>query len=267
MLTICCAFNSLTLPNVSPIPLFWVRSRCYAWSWGLLLLSLLGPSPSVPPTFFRRGVGLLFASGALVNITIDDISSLIKYSPPASWRSSSTGCSTCLAPSKELAFAGTWHDGTHLPVEAGDDADDRGSGGKGSGDDDDDDDDDDASSETSGRGGSNDNDDEHRDGSDGHKDYDDLTPRRDYYSERKRGVQGKLGAQWLRRQSERVNRPIFTPRVDADDGPSADKPVTAEFNFTGASCYAFCLYYPIQWFRRIWTQSAEELGQRPMLAD
>ena len=54
------------------------------------------------------------ALAALVNVTIDDTSSLIAYSPPDSWRSSSEACKTCLEPDKRLAYAWTWHDGTHI---------------------------------------------------------------------------------------------------------------------------------------------------------
>ena len=62
------------------------------------------------------------ALAALVNVTIDDTSSLIAYSPPDSWRSSSEACKTCLEPDKRLAYAWTWHDGTHIiPTVDGDD--------------------------------------------------------------------------------------------------------------------------------------------------
>ena len=65
-----------------------------------------------PPGNEQYGFRSAFASAALVNFTIDDTSSLITYSPSNQWRASTTPCSTCLEPDAQLAYAGTWHDGT-----------------------------------------------------------------------------------------------------------------------------------------------------------
>lgn len=128
------------------------RSPSY-FVYSLVILALLGPEPRTYSPYWPRSADY-WATATLVNITIDDTSTLIAYSANNTWRPSTVNCSSCLDPDTRLAYAGTWHDGTHIiPTQDADDLDtedaDKGQGGdhsggksNGSGSEDDDDDDD-----------------------------------------------------------------------------------------------------------------------------
>ena len=169
-----------------------------------------------------------------VNVTVDDTSSLIVYSPASSWHASSVPCSTCLAPSSSIALQGTWHDGTHIIPTV--DADDlpnnavspsptpspsaRGDGDKGKkkGDDDDGKKD----------GDDSDSDDDESDGGNGKRD---LGGRHRWRRRRRR-------PRFLPRQdssSDASSNPFFTPNLDSDDAGFVDTPVSAQLSFTGTS--------------------------------
>lgn len=170
-----------------------------------------------------------------VNVTVDDTSSSIVYSPASSWHASSVPCSTCLAPSSSIAFQGTWHDGTHIiPTVDADDlpnnvvsispsptpsktvgGDGEKGGGKKKGGDDDDDSDDD----------------------------DDNDSRQ---SDKGKGKRDRSGRHWWRRRprpprslprqdssSNPSSNPFFTPDLDSDDAGFVDTPVSAQLSFTG----------------------------------
>ena len=97
----------LTIPRRRP------RRRAYRPSWIALLLS-----PPILPFLLP----LTLARADTVNITIDDTSSSILYTPASSWHASSLPCSSCLMPDASQAMQGTWHDGTHIiPTVDGDD--------------------------------------------------------------------------------------------------------------------------------------------------
>lgn len=169
----------------------------------------------------------LWAVAAVVNITIDDTSSLILYSTNNTWRPSKVACQTCLAPDPKFAYAGTWHDGTHIIPTLDDDdintADDQASkqGDSGAGRSD---------ADGSGDGGSDNN-----KGNGGGK----WTFRR-----RRRDSKGVRGVEKFRRQDTVISNPFFTPKLDSDDPGFFDRPVTVEFNFTGTSC-SRCTLSPI----------------------
>lgn len=96
------------------------RSPAYAL-FCIVTLTLLGPGPNSQFAHWPRSADY-WATAVLVNVTIDDTSSLIAYSPISSWRSSVTPCATCLLPDKYLAYAETWHEGAHiLPSDDTDD--------------------------------------------------------------------------------------------------------------------------------------------------
>ena len=184
-----------------------------------------------------------------MNVTIDDTSSLIAYSANNTWRPSTVPCTTCLAPSDRLAYAGTWHDGTHIiPTADGDDTQttaenpgqsgkpgqngnggdgDGGKGGGGGGDDD------------GGDGGKGSNDEEDSDeGDDDDKkgDTDDNDDKKGGKGSRqRRGLKGNSGRRFKRQNT--ASNPFFTPSLDSDDSGFVDKPVTVQFNFTGTSCW------------------------------
>lgn len=169
-------------------------------------------------------------------MTIDDTSSLISYSGNSTWRPSSVTCATCLQPGGNLAYAGTWHDGTHIIPTL--DSDDFGSSStsgvstsaastsaappsstsqvaaaKGGDDDDASDDDDDKGDDDDGKSGKG----------------------KGKGSRRRRGLQGTRSGTMLRRQDTAVSNPFFVPNLDSDDPGFVDKSVTVQFNFTGTS--------------------------------
>ncbi|CDO68072.1 hypothetical protein BN946_scf184788.g3 [Trametes cinnabarina] len=147
--------------------------------------------------------------GGALNVTIDDTSSLIVYTPASSWHASSVPCSDCLSPNPQDAYKGTWHDGTHIIPTV--DADDLP-----------------PSRDTN---GGKDSDDSDHIGEDKDKDTDkDADDGR-----RKKRWRSKSGA--FRRQDpsdDTADNPFFTTHFDDDDGGFVDKPVLAQFNFTGA---------------------------------
>ncbi|RPD76899.1 hypothetical protein L226DRAFT_354197 [Lentinus tigrinus ALCF2SS1-7] len=138
-----------------------------------------------------------------VNITVDDTSSSLVYSPASSWHASTVPCSTCLAPNTSIAFKGTWHDGTHIiPTVDSDDVPDSSavrSKGHGKGKDNDDDD--------SGSGSDEDGDESSSSSST-------TTP---------------------------TANPFFIPNFDSDDAGFKDQLVSAQFNFTGSAVYVYAL--------------------------
>ncbi|KAI9061817.1 hypothetical protein FKP32DRAFT_1594015 [Trametes sanguinea] len=151
-----------------------------------------------------------------VNITVDDSSSLIVYTPASSWHASSVPCFTCLSPDPEDAYQGTWHDGTHIiPTVDADDLPPSRETNTDSGKDADDGDDNDKDKDKG-----KDADDEHR-------------------KKRRRTRSGGL-----RRQdpsNDSTNNPFFTSNFDSDDAGFVDKPVLAAFNFTGSAIFVYAL--------------------------
>ncbi|RPD60915.1 hypothetical protein L227DRAFT_86978 [Lentinus tigrinus ALCF2SS1-6] len=162
-------------------------------TWMLLLIS-----PPILPFLLPFTVTLADP----VNITVDDTSSSLVYSPASSWHASTVPCSTCLAPNTSIAFKGTWHDGTHIiPTVDSDDVPEGSavrSKGHGKGKDNDDDD--------SGSG----SDDEDGDESSSIT----ATP---------------------------TSNPFFVPNFDSDDPEFKDQLVSAQFNFTGSAVYVYAL--------------------------
>lgn len=159
-----------------------------------------------------------------MNITIDDTSPSIVYSPSSAWHTSSVPCSNCLAPDAQIAFDGTWHDGTHIipTVDADDLPQSMTSTIK-------------TSAPTSAPGVTsvkntegNDDDDDDEDDEKKQKGKGNAKTRRSF-----RPV--------LRRQGTTSNdsndNPFFTPKLDSDDPGFVDQPVTAQFNFTGGSVF------------------------------
>ncbi|TBU52584.1 hypothetical protein BD310DRAFT_831897 [Dichomitus squalens] len=183
-----------------------------------------------------------------VNVTLDDASSSIVYSPASAWHESSVPCSTCLAPSPSIAFQGTWHDGTHIiPTEDTDDSPNNANnvvqptptpsnapGGDGDvgdgkkGDTDDGKDGDDVDAKDKDGGGDSDK-------GKGKKGADDGKRRRRHDS---------AGSHLLRRQNaanDASSNPFFTPNFDSDDAGFVDNPVSAQLNFTGSAIYVYAL--------------------------
>lgn len=193
------------------------RSRLSGPSWISLLLS-----PPILPFLLPS----VLTHAELVNITIDDTSTSIVYTPSSSWHASSVPCSTCLAPPSSIAFKGTWHHGTHIipTVDADDLPTDTsalepgnlrpGEDGSHS------DEEDESGSESDG---------ESEDGHGGSK-------------TRQRSVSVTARVSHRRNQSpnnDPISNPFFTPHLDSDDEGFEDQPVSAQFNFTGTcSMYA-----------------------------
>ncbi|OBZ74772.1 hypothetical protein A0H81_05223 [Grifola frondosa] len=181
-------------------------------------------SPSLFP--FLLPIALTYADA--VNITVDDTSSSIQYSPASSWHASSTPCSTCLAPNASIAFGGTWHDGTHIiPTEDDDDLPSAQRANAGSTNN--------SASQShsstsspsptaSQKGGDDDKDSSN--GKDDDNDDDDKTSAGKKH--RRRGPTATAN-----RLPRQTNNPFFTPNFDSDDAGFHDEPVTAQFNFTG----------------------------------
>jgi hypothetical protein len=182
-----------------------------------LALVLLSPGPSVHIGHWPRSADI-WATAALVNITIDDTSSLIAYSANNTWRSSAVACSTCLAPDIQLAYAGSWHDGTHIIPTT--DADDLG--------------DTDATTHSSTAKQQPDQGDHDKD--DGDNDSDDKKG-----GGHRRGLGADDRAKVSKRQSTDVDNPFFTPKLDDDDPGFVDTQVTLQFSFNGTS-YLEVLY-------------------------
>ncbi|KAI0742537.1 hypothetical protein C8Q80DRAFT_1108267, partial [Daedaleopsis nitida] len=193
-------------------------------SWISLLIS-----PPILP--FLLPFSLIHAGS--VNITVDDESTSIVYTPASSWHSSSVPCSTCLAPSSSIAFQGTWHDGTHIIPTVDDDdvpqATDThviqpstpatsGSSGKNDAGDDDDSDEEDSDEDTTDHDGGGKN--------------------------NRRSITSATRSRSARRQvpsTDTSANPFFTPSFDSDDAGFVDHPVFAQFNFTGSAVYVYAL--------------------------
>ncbi|PIL26135.1 hypothetical protein GSI_11890 [Ganoderma sinense ZZ0214-1] len=169
-----------------------------------------------------------------VNVTIDDTSSSIVYSPASSWHASSVPCSTCLAPISSIALQGTWHDGTHIiPTVDADDLPNNavspsptpstatgGDADKGKkGDDNDKKDGDDDDDDDGGKG--------KRDRSGRHRWR--RRPRRSHLLPRQDS------------SSDASSNPFFTPNFDSDDAGFVDTPVSAQLSFTGSAVYVYAL--------------------------
>lgn len=179
----------------------------------------------------RRAFGAL---AALVNITVDDTSSEILYTPAESWHASTIPCSNCLSPGQDLAFQGTWHDGTHIiPTVDGDDINNQ----EGLG------------SLTSSLvpsaalpSPSNTNEGKHGDGDDDGGDGDEKKgdDRDTDKHQSKRKLQRREAVALRKRwpspsRSDLEENPFLTPNLDSDDAGFVDNPVMAQFNFTGPS--------------------------------
>lgn len=207
-----------------------VSSPSYA-VFCLLALALLSPGPNIHFALWPRSADF-WATAALANISIDDTSSLIIYSSNNTWRPSTVACATCLTPDVRIAYAGTWHDGTHIiptiddddlqttsttgtppppKLQKGKDNDkDSGKGDDGDdGDDKDDKDNDDKGGMGKGKGGGN-------------------SRRSLRFASRQRA---------FRRQNAQVSNPFFTPTLDGDDPGFVDTQVTVQFSFNGTSCF------------------------------
>ncbi|KAI0370969.1 hypothetical protein BV20DRAFT_228891 [Pilatotrama ljubarskyi] len=191
------------------------RSCLASWISPLLFSSIL-PSLLLP---------VLSRAGA-VNITVDDTSSLIVYTPASAWHASTVPCSTCLAPSPSIAYQGTWHDGTHIiPTVDADDLPPTPAPRPDQEDNEDADDRDDGDDEG------------------GHKEKDKGSDGDDSGHARSRHeASGAVGL--LRRQDpsgDPNNNPFFTPHFDGDDAGFVDQPVSAQLNFSGSAIYVYAL--------------------------
>lgn len=190
----------------------------------LLVLALLGPWSSQRNGRSKERV--LFASAAIVNFTLDDTSSLIAYSPITSWRSSSTACDNCLAPDTGLAYAGTWHDGTHIiPTVDGDDepggSDDLSHSSAGS-----------ASSTSSAQASEKTGD---KGGDDDDNGGDDEDKHKGGKGARRRHLARAVPMNHIRRDnSDDEENPFFTEKEDSDDAGFVDQPVSMSIDFVGA---------------------------------
>ncbi|KAI0830058.1 hypothetical protein BC628DRAFT_972680 [Trametes gibbosa] len=73
----------------------------------------------LPPLLLALSILLSLAlrpalsTAGVANVTVDDSSELISYTPSSSWHASTDPCPTCLRPSFDEAFGGTWHEGLH----------------------------------------------------------------------------------------------------------------------------------------------------------
>ncbi|GJE95593.1 hypothetical protein PsYK624_117790 [Phanerochaete sordida] len=205
-----------------------MKSPSYA-IFCLLVATLLGPAPTTRVAYWPRSADY-WAIAQPVNITIDDSSSLIAYSGNNTWRASNVPCTTCLAPNGRMAYAGTWHDGTHvLPTIDNDDLNTTTSGGS-------------QQTATTGGAAGGDNDKGDGDGNGGDEDAekgdDDDKKGGGKGPQRRRGLEG---GRRLRRQDTIVSNPFFTPNLDSDDPGFVDKAVSVEFNFTGSAIYVFAI--------------------------
>ncbi|KAI0350950.1 hypothetical protein OH77DRAFT_1430351 [Trametes cingulata] len=200
-----------------PHPASWVSPQLFSFILPLLLL----------PTLCRA---------AAVNITVDDSSSLIAYSPASAWHASTVPCSTCLAPNTSIAYQGTWHDGTHIiPTIDEDDLPTT------------------TTPQPSPSGSNVVVNDDHKDADDG-PDLDDEEEGEDKgkgkgkdkddggHAKRRSEALGAVGL--MRRQDpsgDPNNNPFFTPHFDSDDAGFVDQPVSAQFNFSGSAIYVYAL--------------------------
>ncbi|KAI0084360.1 hypothetical protein BDY19DRAFT_997838 [Irpex rosettiformis] len=222
----------------------------------LLTLVVLGPWSSQRNTLSKQRV--LFASAALTNFTLDDTSSLITYSPATTWRPSTVACDICLGPDTGLAYAGTWHDGTHIIPTV--DADDLPGGVE------------DHSSSKQGKPSStshafapaqttsNGNSGSGGGGGDGK----DKVKRDDGRDFRRRKVTRTTRhmKEQRRDNSSDGGNPFFREKMDSDDAGFVDTPVSMAFDFIGASRLPGAPPLYSRFYRRSSKrcQSPEELG-------
>lgn len=195
----------------------------------LLTVELWSSPQSLHPSLQKHSQSWFGAYAKIVNVTVDDTSPEIVYTPANSWHTSTIPCSSCLSPSRSLAFQGSWHDGTHIIPTV--------------------DDDDIGNQEVQNLSPSNsvslspipsvtstnaeddDGDDDDRGGGTGshHRGKGKREPRR------------RVGGQSRRGRSSRADleeNPFFTPNLDDDDEGFIDQPVIALFNFTGKSRFS-----------------------------
>ncbi|KAH9856237.1 hypothetical protein C2E23DRAFT_722881, partial [Lenzites betulinus] len=85
-------------------------------------ISRLSPLSLVLPISLSLILRPALSNAGVANVTVDDTSELILYTPSSSWHTSTDSCSTCLHPTLDEAFGGTWHQGFHT-------SDGRGRGG------------------------------------------------------------------------------------------------------------------------------------------
>ena len=212
------------------------RQRSSRPAWIALLLSPPILPFLLPLTVVRAGPS---------NVTVDDTSTQIVYTPASSWHASTVPCSGCLSPSMSLAFQGTWHDGTHIiPTSDGDDfptststsaqPSQTSTSDDDKGDDDDDDNDSDVSTQTALKDTDDGKDSNDGEDSDDEKDGDKKDEDGRKGRHRRRGLAGRRATRREIRRSDPTTNPFFTPNFDSDDAGFVDQPVTAQFNFTGA---------------------------------
>lgn len=202
----------------------WPLTRCRSRGSTVLLLTLAFLGRWSFPLNSRTHRRVLFASAALVNFTIDDTSSLIVYTPVNSWRSSTATCDSCLLPDAQLAYAGTWHDGTHIiPTTDADDLSEDAQNGKGS-------------SKAGNRHSSTAAPaptTTHTQDESGHSSA--------YYVRRQEPAERDMARRKvqvtgdLKHPRDEGGDPFFTEKEDGDDAGFVDQPVSTFFNFTGAS--------------------------------
>ncbi|KAI0030448.1 hypothetical protein K488DRAFT_87751 [Vararia minispora EC-137] len=193
------------------------------------------------------------------NVTVDDSSVTILFSPPSSWFAStnSSGCAFCLAPADpSVAYKGTWHHGLHiLPTSDADDRNnsvaavsaaasaaastaastatnpsasaDAGNGGGGGGDK--------GGTQSKGKGS--------RRRSTGK----DRTRRRSSRLPGRRRDGVPVYSTYYASTSTdapavtSTASPFFTQKFDSDDAQFVDSPVFVQFNFSGNAVYVNCL--------------------------
>ncbi|KAI0632760.1 hypothetical protein C8Q77DRAFT_1058582 [Trametes polyzona] len=173
-------------------------------SWASLLLW----SPALPLVLFCRPA-LSYAKTA--NITVDDASELIVYTPSSSWHASSDPCSTCIRVNPDVAFGGTWHQGLR-PIGSSSPppgllSENRSGSNKGQ---------DNAGKEGHGHGAN--------------EEYEED----EYYARASAAVMEDPSSL---RESDR----FFTPNFERADVETVDQPVSARFNFTGSAIYVYAL--------------------------
>ncbi len=212
-----------------PIRLAADGRRSRGFTVPLLALTLLSPWSSQPNAQSKPRV--LLISATLVNFTLDDTSSLIAYSPAELWRPSTTACDNCLAPDAELAYAGTWHDGTHIiPTVDADDlpSDDHNDSKQGK-----------PSStshvptatQTTGQGD---------DDGDGEGDGDKGKNGGKGHNKRRIARSARQHRSLRRGGADDEDDPFFREKEDSDDAGFVDETISMAFNFTGASRVLLC---------------------------
>lgn len=152
------------------------------------------------------------------------------YSPSTKWRASTTSCQTCLSPNAQLAYAGTWHDGTHIIPTVDDD--DSGSS------------DTDASppptstsSAPAATASKSSDDDDDKDKGDSDNDSGEDADNKGKGSSTSNGRRRAFKRRAFTNRDDPDSNPFFTGKLDSDDPGFVDTPVFAQFSFTGTSCF------------------------------